>query len=160
MKSGSVSDIDLVDPVGTLAEAINGLRDTVVARAVHDGQKVNVRELDADFITEPAPVLNDAAQAVREIEASVVKIHGKVQGDVAVKTGPVKTTAKHSRAMADHLMHSRELVDGVLALDHDFYQDRHQQSTGAESDDPAAILVRDLPLVPPLCTPCVAILIA
>ena len=33
--------------------------------------------------------------------------------------------------MADQLMQSRELIDGVQTLDQDFYQGRHQKDAAA-----------------------------
>jgi chromosome segregation ATPase len=143
LKAGAVNDLDLFDPVGTLATAINGLRTTVVNRAVAEGQQANVRELDEDVLDGPETVLTEASQAIREIEATVVRLSGDTPAVVAAPAAPANDAAA-GRAMAEQLMQSRELIDGVQALDQDYYQGRHQKQAAAnESDDPAAVLTQD-----------------
>ena len=74
LKAGAVNDLDLFDPVSTLATAINGLRLTVVNRAVAEGQSANIRELDEDVVDGPEAVLTESSQAIREIEATVMAL--------------------------------------------------------------------------------------
>ena len=102
LKAGAVGDLDLFDPIGTLATAINGLRTTVVHRAVSEGQQANIREVDEDVLDGLEPVLLESTQAIREIEATVVRLSGDLQtAEAPVAAAGRSARPRAGRAMAD-----------------------------------------------------------
>ena len=46
----------------------------MVNRAIAEGQSANIRELDEDVVDGPEAVLTESSQAIREIEATVVRL--------------------------------------------------------------------------------------
>jgi len=140
LKQGSLSAVDVAAPVENLIEALDGARGEVVELARATGKdEVGIAALpegDGD----PAEVLAGATGVVRQLTAELASERAKV-GELSGQS------AEHDRAnqaLRDNMIRTGDLVQGVLALDSDYYAGRHQEENPVdESTEGADVFYHD-----------------
>ncbi|MHC5066953.1 MAG: coiled-coil domain-containing protein [Planctomycetota bacterium] len=132
LRSGSLEAVDVAAPVENLAEALSGVRSEVVAlhQVLAPGVPFNVSPLPDDIHDDdnPAEVIAEITHVSRELATCLAQERGRL-GNVA-SDGADKANA----ALRQHMIRTTDLVQGVLALDGEFYGASHQEDNPLPDD--------------------------
>lgn len=137
LTAGSLSAVDVAEPVANLAEAMTGAREEVVAlqqavegTGVAGGDEHVPVSAVPDADGDPQEVIAGTIKVVRELAAALARERSRV----AALQGGAGESEKLEQTMREQMLRSTDLVQGILGLDDRFYNGAHQQQNPADED--------------------------
>ncbi|MFW5750295.1 MAG: hypothetical protein ACOCZK_01475 [Planctomycetota bacterium] len=137
LTAGSLSAVDVAEPVANLAEAMTGAREEVVAlqqavegTGVAGGDEHVPVSAVPDADGDPQEVIAGTIKVVRELAAALARERSRV----AALQGGAGESEKLEQTMREQMLRSTDLVQGILGLDDRFYEGSHQQQNPADED--------------------------